>query len=143
SRPGQVALGGAGSTYTLAGIGSTASRAAQSGDTRYVTADAGGNLALADFGPAAIDQLDRQMRADRQETRRGIATAIAIGTAPIPSRPGRTSYVLNGATYRDEQAIGGAIARRLDLDAPLALTAGFSYGGGDNAAFRVGIAGEF
>jgi hypothetical protein len=74
--------------------------------------------------------------------RQGIATAVAIGTAPMPSGPGRTSYVLNGATYRGEQAVGGGVAHRLNFDNPFALTAGFSYGGG-KTALRLGVAGEF
>jgi autotransporter adhesin len=143
SRAGQVSLGSAASTYTLAGIGSAESRAAQSGDLRYLTSDAAGNLALSDIGPGAIGQLDWQIRRDRDDARRGIATAVAIGTAPIPSEPGRTSYVLNGATYRGEQAIGGGVAHRLNLDDPVAVTAGFSYGGGHHTAVKVGVAGEF
>jgi trimeric autotransporter adhesin len=143
TRAGQVSLGATGSTYTLAGIGSAASRAAQSGDTRYVTSDAAGNLALSDLGPGALTQLDYQMRVDRREMRRGIATAVAIGIAPIPSEPGRTSYVLNGSTYRGEQAVGGGLAHRLNFDDPVAVTAGFSYGGGSNTAIKVGVAGEF
>ena len=143
SREGQVALGTSVSTYSMPGIGSTASRAAQSGDVRYVTSDASGNLALSDFGPGTLAQLDHQMRVDRREMRQGIAIAVAIGTAPIPSEPGRTSYVLNGATYRGEQAVGGGIAHRLNVEDPVALTAGFAYGGGRNTAVRVGVAGEF
>ncbi|UIJ47115.1 hypothetical protein LZK98_09290 [Sphingomonas cannabina] len=65
-------------------------RAAQSGDLRYVTSDASGNLALSDFGPRALAQLDRQMSVDRREMRQGIATAI--GTAPIPSQLGAIPY---------------------------------------------------
>jgi autotransporter adhesin len=143
TRAGQVALGASGSTYTLPGIASAASRAAQSGNTRFVTSDLAGNLALSDTGPGAIGQLDWQMSRDRRDTRQGIATAVAIGTAPIPSEPGRTSYVLNGATYRGEQAVGGGMAHRLNLEDPVAVTAGFSYGGGKHTAVKVGIAGEF
>jgi hypothetical protein len=51
--------------------------------------------------------------------------------------------VLNGATYRGEQAVGGGIAHRLNLEDPVALTAGFSYSGGKNTAFKFGVAGEF
>ena len=47
SRADQIAIGTAGATYTRAGIGSAASRAAQAGPVQVVTADAGGNLATA------------------------------------------------------------------------------------------------
>lgn len=143
TRPGQIALGSTGSTYTLAGIGSAESRAAQVGAVRYVTSDDTGNLALADFGPVDIARLGDDLLRDRRDARAGIAAAMAMGFAPMPSEPGRTSYALNGSTFREAQAIGGAISHRLDTDTPFVLTAGFAYGGHGNNAARVGIAGEF
>jgi hypothetical protein len=82
-------------------------------------------------------------RADRRDVRQGIAAAIAMGSASMPSAPGRTSYVLNGATYHGEQAVGGAIMHRLNTGGPFAVTAGFSYGGRKNNGVRIGVAGEF
>ena len=143
SRAGQVALGSAGSTYSLPGIGSAASGAAQSGEVRYVTADAGGNLAVSGFGPGDLQMLDHQMRIDRRDARAGTAAAAALGQAPMPSEAGRTSYVLNGALFRGEQALGGAIAHRFDTSLPLAVTAGFAAAGNRNTLVRVGVAGEF
>jgi autotransporter adhesin len=140
---GQVALGSSGSTYTLAGIGSAASAAAQSGPTRFTTSDAAGNLALSDFGPGDIAQLDRVIRSDRRDSRAGIAAAVAMSSAPMPSAPGRTSYAVNGATFRGEQAVGISIAHRFDVRVPLALTAGLSHAGHKNTAARMGVAGEF
>ena len=61
----------------------------------------------------------------------------------MPSEPGRTSYVLNGTLFRDQQAVGGALSHRLNTDVPLAVTAGFAYGGNANNLVRVGVAGEF
>jgi autotransporter adhesin len=142
-RPGQVALGSTGSTYTLAGIGSAASRAAQSGPLNYVTSDAAGNLALSDFGPNDLALIRFDLDRVRRDARSGTAAAMAMGYAPMPSAPGRTSYSLNGSTFREAQAIGGAIAHRLDTDNPFALTAGFAYAGHGNNAVRVGVAGEF
>jgi len=143
TRAGQVALGSAGSTYTMAGIGSAASLAAQSGPTRFVTSDASGNLALSNFGPEDFDRLDRTLRRDRRDAQAGIAAAVAMASAPMPSAPGRTSYAVNAATFRGEQAVGASIAHRFDTANPFALTAGFSYGGHKNNAARVGVAGEF
>ena len=83
------------------------------------------------------------MRIDRRDARSGIAAAAALGYAPMPSEPGRTSYVLNGSLFRGQEAIGGSIAHRFATDAPLAVTAGFAFGGNDNNLVRVGVAGEF
>lgn len=68
---------------------------------------------------------------------------MAMGYAPMPSAPGRTSYALNGSTFREAQAVGGVISHRLNTEAPFALTAAFAYGGHGNNAARVGVAGEF
>jgi hypothetical protein len=59
------------------------------------------------------------------------------------SAPGRTSFVINGAAFRGEQAIGGSILHRLGGATPLAIGAGFSFAGNKNNAVRVGVAGEF
>jgi hypothetical protein len=45
TRANQQVFGTASSTHTMPGVGSASSKAAQSGPTRIVTADAGGNLA--------------------------------------------------------------------------------------------------
>jgi hypothetical protein len=127
----------------MAGIGSAASRAAQSGATAFVTSDAAGNLALADFGPGDIGRLDSAMRIDRRDARDGIAAAAALGYAPMPSEPGRTAWALNGSTFRGEQAVGGSLAHRFAADVPVTVTAGFAYGGHDNNLVRIGLAGEF
>jgi hypothetical protein len=57
TRANQVAIGSGQSTYTLAGIASDASRAAQSGPTRFVLADDNGNLATSDFDIRAVSRL--------------------------------------------------------------------------------------
>jgi autotransporter adhesin len=80
---------------------------------------------------------------DRREARRGTAAAIAITTAPMPSEPGKTSYALNVANYRGEQAVGLSLAHRTSSDNPFAITAGASFAGGKDIGARVGIAGEF
>lgn len=142
TRPGQIALGSAASTYTMPGIASPASVAAQSGQTGYVTSDASGNLAVGRFGPGDIAQLDFDLRRDRRDARAGVAAAAALGYAPMPSEPGRTSCVLNGALFRGEQGIGGSMAHRFGGEAPFAVTAGFAYAGNKNNIVRVGVAGE-
>ena len=90
-----------------------------------------------------IDTLYTLRDQDRRDARQGIAAAIAIGAAPMPSAPGRTSYVVNGANFRGEYAVGGSILHRIGGDTPFAIGAGFSFGGNKNNAFKVGVAGEF
>jgi hypothetical protein len=44
----------------------------------------------------------------------------------------------NGAT-----AFGGSLAYRFESSMPLVLSGGYSYGGGDSHAARLGLSGEF
>jgi trimeric autotransporter adhesin len=90
------------------------------------------------FGALAGDVLR-----NRAEARRGIAAAVALTAAPMPSAPGKTSYSFNLATYRSEQAASISFAHRLNSEDPVALTFGFSHAGKKDTAARVGIAGEF
>lgn len=157
TRANQVAIGGSGSTYTLAGLASPASNAAQSGSTFFVTTDSAGNLGTSSFSLDTINALDgrvaglesevgsvnRYARESRREARGGIAAAMAMTSAPMPSAPGRTSWATNYANFKGSSGFGAAVAYRLDTTASLALTAGYSYGGDDNHGFRVGMQGEF
>lgn len=79
----------------------------------------------------------------RKEARQGVAAAVAMTTAPMPSAPGRTSWAMNLATFKGEYAFGGSLAHRFDAPIPIALTAGHAYGGGKSHAARVGLQGEF
>jgi trimeric autotransporter adhesin len=90
-----------------------------------------------------LESIVRDVASDRQAARRGIAAAIAIGSAPMPSAPGRTSYDFNLATFRGRQAVGGSLKHRLDTQKPLAVSFGFSAAGRRNNAARLGISGEF
>ena len=90
-----------------------------------------------------VDTLFDLRQMDRRDMQRGVAAAIAIGSAPMPSAAGRTTYVVNGATFRGEHAIGGSIMHRIGQEKPFAIGAGFSIAGNKNNAFKVGVAGEF
>ncbi|MGL5837463.1 MAG: hypothetical protein ACRCY3_03075 [Sphingorhabdus sp.] len=79
----------------------------------------------------------------RRDAQRGTAVAVAMADAPLPSAPGKTSYVFNLATFRGEPAMGLSLSHRLNIDAPMAVTFGVSHAGGKNTAVRVGLAGEF
>jgi len=129
--PNQVTLGGPGSSVRIGDI--AASTSAQVGPVGLVTIDSAGTLGV-DMN--IIPTLRRDAQA-------GTAAAMAIGYAPMPSAPGRTSYSFNLATFRGERAVGGSIMHRLGTSTPFALTAGFSFAGHGNNGGRVGIAGEF
>ena len=81
--------------------------------------------------------------ADRRDARRGTAAAMAIGQAPMPSTPGKTSYLFNVATFPGQTATGASFAHRFGSALPFAVTFGISYAGGKNTGAKVGIAGEF
>jgi hypothetical protein len=158
----QVALGGSGSSVRVGDI--AASTAAQSGVIGVATVDANGTLgrdttlfnnvaALQTASTAfqsALDAMGGQVTTlfdlrelDRRDFKKGVAAAVAMGSAPFPSAPGRTSYVLNGSVFRGEPAVGGSLMHRLDTDTPFAIGFGFSVSGKKNNAFRAGVAGEF
>ena len=171
TRANQVAIGNGSNTYTFGGIGSAQSAAAQSGETRFVTSDAAGNLATSGYGPSTIaglgsrldsaegrlggvearvgtlesrtNALSQYSTETRREARQGVATALAMPTASMPSAPGRTSWVLNSATYRGEWAGGAALSHRLPTAVPLAINVGYAYGGDGSHGVRAGLGGEF
>lgn len=80
---------------------------------------------------------------DRRDFKQGVAAAVAMGQAPFPSAPGKTSYILNGAVFRGQGAVGGSMMYRFNTDTAIALGLGFSYAGNGNNAFKAGVAGEF
>ncbi|WP_420797376.1 hypothetical protein [Aminobacter anthyllidis] len=149
SRAYQMTLGTSQSTYTLTGLASSASLAAQTGPIHFVTSDTGGNLAVSAFDvstlatTASVEGLRSDIGATRTEARQGIAAAIAMSSAAMPSAPGRTSWAANVGHFKGETAFGGSLSHRLDFDNPVAISLGYSYGGGDSHAARFGMMGEF
>lgn len=158
----QVALGGTGSSVRVGDI--AASTAAQTGTLSVATVDANGTLGrnttllgnvtalqtasasqLAMIGTldSSVTTLFDLREQDRDDFKKGIAAATAMGQASFPSEPGKTSYVLNGATFRGEAAVGGSLMHRFAGDTPIAVGVGFSFAGKKNNAFRAGVAGEF
>jgi autotransporter adhesin len=122
TRANQVALGSSASTYTLAGIGSAESNAAQSGAVELVTTDAAGNLGTSSLDLAAIEglggrtgALEGQVTALNQGLRGangGIAAAMAMGGTVMP--PGSSfAMSFNLATYRGEQGFSGSAVARV------------------------------
>ena len=80
---------------------------------------------------------------NRREARQGIAAAMAMDTAPMPSAPGRTSWAMNTAAFKSEFAGGFSFAHRLNTARPFAITGSYGNSGGNTHGGRVGLAGEF
>lgn len=66
TRENQVMVGNEDNTYTLAGINSAASKAAQSGPFYFVTSDSDGNLATTSFDIGEITALDGRVTTNTQ-----------------------------------------------------------------------------
>jgi trimeric autotransporter adhesin len=147
TRASQVMIGTSTNTYSMPGVTSAASRAAQSGPTQVLTTDAAGNIATANVDIGRIGSDISRLRGDvsslRKEARQGIAAAMAMTPAPKPSAPGGTSWATNLATYHGEIATSFAVAHMFDTDYPVILDASVGYSPGGSAGVRVGLAGEF
>ncbi|MBE7203027.1 MAG: YadA-like family protein, partial [Parafilimonas terrae] len=97
--------------------------------------------ALRDYTNSALTMLSGSIRSVRHEARSGVAAAMALASAPIPSAAGKLTYAVSGATYNGQTGVGGSVAYRLDTSLPVAVTFGVSSSGG-NTGSRVGIVGE-
>ena len=93
---------------------------------------------------SSVNQLSARQIVAQKEARGGIAAAVALVNAPMPSQPGKTSWAGNVAKFRDQYAMGVSFSHRLNSNIPLAMTAGFAYTPGtSDLTGRVGMAGEF
>jgi YadA-like membrane anchor domain len=129
TRINQVAIGTGTNTYTLAGINSAASLAAQSGTLRVVTTDAAGNLASAPFpsgggGPnlsASVATLQTQIK----QAFEGTAIAIALGGTALPGDK-RYAVSVNWGNFRGENAM--SLSTQFRVTDYVVLNAGFAAG---------------
>ncbi len=140
----QVALGTTTNTYTLAGITSAASLAAQTGPVSFVTSDAGGNLATLSSASiasvASVAALDgrvtnletnvRTLNFDVRKAFEGAAVAIAMGGAALPDNK-KFAISANWGNFSGENAFGGMAQMRItnNFVANAAIGAGFARGG--------------
>jgi len=156
TRANQQAFGTATNTYTMAGIGSAASKSAQSGPTQIVTADASGNLATTTVGALGLassadinainnqlSSLQTQINTNLQEARRGIAATAALAPVTMPSAPGRTTFSLNTGFFEGETGVGIDFAHRLNMAFPFAIHGSSGNGGGNEHVGRLGMTVEF
>jgi autotransporter adhesin len=157
TRANQQSFGTAANTYTMPGVTSAASRAAQTGPVSFVTSDSAGNLATSSLSTAGLVNLDGRVTGLEgrvaslesrfanltTEARRGIAAASAFAPMLTPSAPGRTTVSLAAAGYRGEAGVGFTAAHRLRTSIPVVLNLGYANGGGQEHIVRGGIGFEF
>jgi autotransporter adhesin len=87
--------------------------------------------------------VDGRIDAVNREARRGIAAAMALAAAPMPSAPGRTTVAVNAGYYHGEAGFGVGISHRFNATVPLVLSGSYANGGGNEHVGRVGMALEF
>ena len=134
TRANQQSFGTVTNTYTMSGITSAASLAAQTGPVRAVTTDANGNLATAAFASqqdlsglqANVTTLQGQMR----QAFEGTAIAIAMGGGALPDNK-KFAVSTNWGTFRGENALSVTGQMRLSQNVVFngGIAAGFQQGG--------------
>jgi len=123
-----MAFGTASNTYTAAGINSANSLAAQTGPTRLVTSDAGGNLATMDQNAIVTNSSAFQsLQSDVRQNTEGAAMAIAMGGAASILPEDKTfAASMNWGNFQGQNALGFSGIGRLNDD--WFLNAGFGVG---------------
>ena len=137
-------FGTATNTYTMPGVASAASLAAQTGSLSFVTSDAGGNLATLSSGSiasvasvAALDgrvtNLENNVKTLNYDVRKafeGAAVAIAMGGSALPDNK-KFAISANWGNFSGENAFGGVAQVRISNNfvANAAIGAGFARGG--------------
>src|SRR5262249_59254089 len=103
--------------------------------------DAAGHLATSVFGPSTIANLQNtvaslnanisglqsQISNNLTEARRGIAAAVSLANAPMPSFPGRTTWQVRTGFFEGQAGVGFAFSHRLDTAIPTALLGGYGH----------------
>ena len=135
----QMVFGTSENTYTMRGLTSDASRAAQSGPLEMVTTDAAGNLAS--DGGALTNRLDDQNRR-LDEQRDGIAIALAVVNPDLKGSE-KFGVALNMGYFDSSTAMGATALGVVDPDffgTRLTVGAGVGYGFRENEwGGRVGV----
>jgi hypothetical protein len=143
-------FGTASNTYTMAGITSAASAAAQKGPVQVVTSDAGGNLAtasLASLGVPTAGQItdinnrldDLTVQSDKAFT--GIAMAFAMSSMPQLQPNEKVAVASSLGTFQGRD--GGALTAAVRLFDHAQFNAGLGIGfsnkiAGGQVGFRFG-----
>jgi len=154
TRANQQVFGTASNTYTMSGVTSAASAAAQTGPTQIVTSDAGGNLAtttLAGLGLASsadISAINSQLaginnRLDDLTNRTNKAytgVAMAFAMAGVPTLMPNENFAITMNWGNFQSANGLALNAAVRLDNHVQLNGGIGYGANQNlVGGRVGL----
>jgi autotransporter adhesin len=155
TRANQVAIGTSRQTYTLAGLPSAESAAAQSGATNFVTTDSSGNLAAANYGPASLDALStrignlegsvtglqiatERLQRDMRTSFQGTAIALSLAGAVLPE--GKNYAVsANFGAFHGESAFGASGIARISNNLFASAGIGMATSGRNNVGARGGV----
>jgi hypothetical protein len=140
-------FGTATATYTMPGITSAASLAAQSGPLKFVTSDANGNLAVSNFSAPDVTNLSNNitnlqtnvtalqanvatLQTDVRKGFEGTAVAIALGGGYLPDNK-RFAISTNWGTFRGENAASFVAHVRVNdfMVVNGGFASGFQHGG--------------
>jgi autotransporter adhesin len=150
----QMMFGTLTNTYTMSGVASAASKAAQTGPVQVVTSDAGGNLATMDIAALAgggadlteinsrldghdrrLDQHDRKIEKNTE----GIAIALAMAGVPTLTQSETFAMSANWGTFEGENGFAAGGALRVGQN--MQVNGGLGFGGetvGGRAGVRLG-----
>jgi autotransporter adhesin len=138
TRANQVVLGTMDETYTLPGLTSPGSAAAQSGPLALVTTDAAGNLASDDGAVFdGIYQNSRRINNVKEDSFRGIASVAALSMVPDPSPGKNFSFGAGVGGYKGY--VAAALAGNARFADGLSLKAGLAYSNGADLVGGVGV----
>jgi hypothetical protein len=141
TRENQQAFGTATNTYTMAGLASVASKAAQGTPTHLVTSNAQGDLAaytFAELGLATSSDLAETNRRVQTNTQ-GVAIALSLAGTPMLLPSEAIAVAAGWGTFEGESAFGASGAVRVDRN--VQLNGGIGFAGnsvGGRAGVRVG-----
>jgi trimeric autotransporter adhesin len=141
TRANQMSFGTATNTYTMSGITSAASTAAQSGPIQFVTTDLAGNLAAFNLTPA-LTNLNKRIENTRSEEQGGIALAIATANLRYDDRPGKISVAggLGGFQHEGGGSLGlgyTAPNQRVRFNVSAGGSTHGDFGGGGGLSFTL------
>lgn len=134
TRANQQVFGTASNTYTLPGLPSAASTAAQSGPTQLVTTDAAGNLgtiSIPSIGTASATDLVVLSQKIRKAFT-GVAMAFAVSGAPTVLPNEKFVLSANWGTFQGEN--GAALSGAVRIYHNVQLQGSFAYGFRENMA---------
>ena len=137
------------SANTALAMGQNAVQYDNPGHTSITLHPGGAPVAIHNVAPgvapndaATVSQLNGFGAGLKSNVFSGIAASVAMGGAPTPSAPGRTTVAMQSGFFENYAGIGLAFAHRLDTDTPIQIEGSYAHAGSENVG-RVGVAIEF